>query len=478
MKRMFTLTLLPALWISIAGAVIAADESPIVFHVDAEGRGEYSSIQAAINAAPANAVVRIGPGRFRGPVKISRPLTLEGAGSDRTFLTLDWVTFKDVLIDGKGVPPESQAQFQKLRKVAVEEEHGEGPVTMEIWQRFGPKPALTVKDSSDVIVRGMSISMPGPVQTGGWQMFPMVQFDNAQATVEGCAFVGSAVEGIEISGKSKITIQKCLVGGIRAIGITVNAVTESRIQIIECDVRSCGYAGIAIKGAGDVTVSRCRISRTDFHGIRYDDASPTITGNVFFEINRAGIYVDGKTKGRITENLFLDCGTGGAEDVIANNTFVRKAGPSAAWIYFTAISTGRLAEPVIRNNVISGFDYALVLHSSEKQPLHGDSQKFEGNVCDTTKSAIVNIHSFEPKKLKEPPPKPEIKDLLLPEGNWNLPVKFTDPEHGDYSLSQQVQWPNDNLGARKHVTPTSPWPEQPAERAMLDQIKEVESQER
>lgn len=469
---------LAVLWVLSAGAPIAANDRPKPFYVSTNGRAGYSTIQEAINAAPENGVVQIGPGTFEGPVQISKPLTLEGAGANRTFLTNNWVSFQECLVDGKGVPPESQERYQSLRKIAVDVEHGEGPVSGKLWQLFGPKPTLTVKNTHDVVVRGISISMPGTVVAGGSPRFHMAMLENAAATVEGCAFVGSAVDGVNITGDSIITMQKCLMGGIRSSGIVVNAVPGTRVKILDCDVRGCGYAGISIKGEGDVTVADCRISKTEFHGIRYDDASPMIKGNVLSQINRAGIYVGGKTKGVISDNVFIDCSTGGNEDLIANNTFVRKDGPSPAWQYFSAISVSGSGAETIRDNVISGFDYGVIVHSSDKKPLQQDAKQFEGNVFDTIESAIVNVHSVEPKAVKQPPEKPELHELPIPDGNWQKAVMFNDPARGDYAVSRETEIPNRIIGSRKHASVISPWPEHPAERAMQDQIKDAEAKQR
>lgn len=475
-RRIFgeTLTLLAILWVSLPCASVEADERPKIVHVSADGKTEYSSIQAAIDAAPEGAVVRIGPGNFHGPVHVSKPLTLRGAGADRTFLSADWVNLHECILDGKGVPAESQVDYQRLRKIAIEEEKGEGPVTAELWRTYGAKPTLTVKDANDVVVRGLSISMPGTVKAGGFQVFQMVLLEAAGATMEECAFVGSAVGGVEIKGASTITMRKCLVGGIRSSGIAVNASSGSKIRIEDCDVRGCGYSGIKIRGTGDVTVSDCRIAEIEFHGIRYDDTSPTISGNVFSNITRAGIYVDGKTKGRILDNLFLDSGTGSNEDLIANNTFVRSASSSPNGQHSIAIYGSGSGEQTIRNNVISGYDNAVAFFSTDKKPLNRDTKTIQGNLCDTISSTIVNKHSIERKNAYQDRPQPEIQELPLPEGNWKMAVKFTDTERGDYSLSPQIEWPSRNLGARKHAALTSPWSEQPAERAMLNQIKAAE----
>ena len=479
MNRAIVLLSVAFLWISGAVSLAAAEETPKIFRVDAGGQEDSSSIQAVIDSAPAGSIVRIGPGTFHGTILIRKPLTLEGAGADRTFLSANWVSLRELILEGKGVPDKDKEAFDKLQKIAIEKEKGEGPVTMQLIQTYGPKPTLAVKETNEVVLRGMSISMPGEVQKGSWQNSPMTLLENAGTTIENCAFVGSAVEGVEIKGASKVTMQKCLIAGIRASGIIVKAASPSTVTISDCDVRGCGYAGLQIEGTGAVTVTRCRISKVDFHGIRYDNASPTITGNVFSDVNRAGIYLDGKTQGKISENLFFDCGAaGGTEDEIFNNTFVRKNGPSAAWHDFSAMGISVTSKGKLHHNVISGYNHALVLYSTGQKPLKFENLNFEENLCQTVKSAIIHSQSAEQKNRYEPRSEPEIVDVPLPEGNWQRQVQFTDPEHDDFRLSSQVERPDRNCGATKHASQKSPWPEQAAERAMLKQIKEVESQNR
>ncbi len=479
MTRTIILLSVTFLWTSDLWSQANAEGPPKVFQVEASAKTAYSSIQAAIDAAPAGSIVRIGPGTFHGAVQIKKPLTLEGAGADRTILSANWISLRELILEGKGVPDKDKEAFNKLQKIAIEKEKGEGPVTMQLIHAYGPEPTLAVKETNEVVIRGVSISMPGEVQNGGWQSSPMAFLENAGTTIENCAFVGSAVEGVEIKGVSNVTMHECLIGGIRASGVIVKAASRSKVTISDCDLRGCGYAGVQIEGAGDVTVSRCRISKVDFHGIRYDNASPKITGNVFTDINRAGIYIDGKTQGKISENLFFDCGVaGGTEDEIFNNTFIRKNGPSAAWHDFSAMGNSVTSKGSLHHNIISGYNHALILFSTGQKPLKFENLKFESNFCHTAKSAIIHSHRAEQNKSKTPGSTPETVDVPLPKGNWQLQVQFTDPEHGNYSLSPQIEWLDRNCGATKHASLKSPWPEQDAERAMLKQIKVVESQDR
>lgn len=54
--------------------------------VDLRVPGDYASLQAAVNAAPPWAIIHVGPGSFDGPVVISKPVSLIGAGNGQTQL--------------------------------------------------------------------------------------------------------------------------------------------------------------------------------------------------------------------------------------------------------------------------------------------------------------------------------------------------------------------------------------------------------
>lgn len=59
---------------------------PAVLRVAKDGTGDYSSLSAAVDAAPAGATLHVAPGRYRTSVTIERPLRIVGAGRGRTTL--------------------------------------------------------------------------------------------------------------------------------------------------------------------------------------------------------------------------------------------------------------------------------------------------------------------------------------------------------------------------------------------------------
>ncbi len=70
------------------------------------GEGKYTTIEAAINAAPPDAIITVCPGTYQEMVVIDRPMTLLGGGQNNTFLDGDgsgtpiFVDSESVTIDG------------------------------------------------------------------------------------------------------------------------------------------------------------------------------------------------------------------------------------------------------------------------------------------------------------------------------------------------------------------------------------------
>jgi hypothetical protein len=290
----------------------------------------------------------------------------------------------------------------------------------------------------------------------------MLLIENSGVSVEDCAFAGSPVEGLQVKGESKVTFQRCLVAGIRGSGFVVEASSKGRVRISDCEIRNCGYAGAQIKGPGEVVVENCRISGAEFHGIRYDDASPTLMGNAFFNINRGAIYADGKTRATIRDNLFLGCSIGAMgrnRDVIEHNTFLNlRPRPKAAWTNEAAISISGAAEPTVHRNVLSRYE-----HGVAQPPGKVPGAAISNNVFDTIGTPVV-------RWLAGKNPKTRYEDVPLPSGNGAGQVKFTDPDRDDFRLAAEQDFPDRDVGARRFAPPQPAWPEIAEERDLLERL--------
>ncbi len=91
-----------AVWVAAAGPVPQRVEPPItafvsslqpaVVRLEADGSGDYPTLQDALEDVPAGAVIHLGPGTYRcedGPFEVNRSLTLAGAGMDETRVVCD-----------------------------------------------------------------------------------------------------------------------------------------------------------------------------------------------------------------------------------------------------------------------------------------------------------------------------------------------------------------------------------------------------
>ncbi len=312
---------LPSLCIALAMLTIwvshvHADDSQVITVVAGQ------SLQAAIDAAPAHATIHIGPGQWKERLALNKPLTLEGAGWDKTTIIPDQ--------QPAGVTVEAKAAFRKRITPNLSAE--ERAKLIAEWTEKYEHPALKIYKTDGVTIRKLRISDSSASTTGQSVEDFLVEFRNAKAVIEDCAIVGPFSNGIDLTGESSAEVRRSLVAALWNEGILVEGpgVTSkaSSLHLADSEVRNVYHYGISIgRGCDDTVIERCRISGTAWHGIRYDDASPTITGNTIFGNARMGIYASGTTHATVRGNLFwknemagVSCWTDN-QDKIEGNTF-------------------------------------------------------------------------------------------------------------------------------------------------------------
>jgi parallel beta-helix repeat protein len=171
------------------------------------------SIQAAIDQAPAGAVICLAEGEWRENITIEKALTLRGQGAERT------------VIRGK-----------KRGYSVVEIRSSEGvQVTIE---------KLTVTEA----VEGYGVLVDG----------------NAQATITQCTVFGNEWCGIGVGGSARATIQGSIVSGNRWSGISL----WGRATIQGSTVSRNGRSGIVLEGSSaQATIQENRIFANQGHGV-------------------------------------------------------------------------------------------------------------------------------------------------------------------------------------------------------------------
>lgn len=426
----------PAMIVTLAlaaafGARAIAVDRPIVV-----AAGE--SIQAAIDKAPAGAVIRLREGEWKERIVINKPVTIEGAGWEKTLIKPDQPV--------PGATPEAKAEFRK-RYVRGLPDAELAKLNRE-WEEKFEKPTVLVHDTGKVTVRGLRIGGMAPAskeQAGG---DTLVVFRKAHASLVECALVGPFANGIQIADASDVEIRKSLVAAMWSEGIVVRGRTRnsagepSRLRMADSEVRNVYHYGIAIGAGCDSTIiERCRISGTAWHGIRYDNASPTITGNLLFQHARSGIYASGKTQATVRDNVFWKNEMNGMScwfsntDTIENNTFVGN------------LREGLLvvggSKPNLSNNIFLANPVAIECSMTQGSTDVGDPV-LKGNLFWDNKIALQVKGESKP----------------APEDSVNADPKLRAANTQDFT-------PGVALGAAKPLVPTGPWPLLAEEKAII-----------
>lgn len=382
-----------------------ADEKPALTVGPADC--DHTTIQAAVDAAPAGAVIEVRAGTYVEQVVIDKPLTLKGAA--------DWTT----QVESKFVP----------------RPRAEGP----------PTPTILVKATRGVTLVGLRLSLRHEGTLGeGVYYGAVLDIRNAAVVARGCAIVGSPASGVTILGVSDAKLEGCLVAAANATGIAIKADAEGapRVRIDACDVRYGHHRGITIgRGCDEVVVQRCRISGSGWHGIRYDDASPKILNNRITKNVRSAIYASGKTGARVEGNVFADTGLGAVGcwyhcgDTYVRNTFVhnRRNG--------LAILGG--SDPVVKHNVFVDSEAGVRwggIGSSRGDVPAGNKGTVAGNwFWANTKDTTIEVPAEHGNRRADP--------KLLP----------------DHTLAPDSPARKAGVGAGDPAAATSPFPVQPEE---------------
>ncbi|MBI5387683.1 MAG: right-handed parallel beta-helix repeat-containing protein [Verrucomicrobia bacterium] len=413
--------------------------------------GGFTNIQAAIDAAPSNAVVRLGPGVFEECLTIEKPLTLEGAGWEKTLLR-------------KEPGPEINSEKDLLRlleprlKAAASDDERRA-ILQEFMQQHGT-PVLTVRNTKGVQVRGLRFTNPRP---GGGGSFPneyVVRFTNAQAAFAECAVVGGPGIGVLIGKAADVEMSRCLVAAMWGTGIEVGERSgpATGARIADSDVRNCHYAGIKLAAVGQsATVEHCRISGAAWHGIRYGDSSPTIVSNLIFQHARCGIYAGGKSAAVVRQNLFyrnemngISCWSGN-RDVIEGNTFAENAREGVALV--------DAAWPVLRQNIFTGHQQAIVqARTASRTNDPAGTPRLEQNWFWRNATNWPPAMGSSAKSLETDP-------------------RFQDAANHNFALAADSPARRDKIGAADPIPFASPWPLQPEELAMIPEGATRDSRE-
>ncbi len=425
--------------------------------VAADGSGKYSSIQEAIDAAGEGEIIRIGPGTYEESLEIDKPLTLEGAGWDRTTVKTQSV--------GAFVYEEAMRTFNaRMQQAQSDEQRKEIATKFEAeFKEKVAKRTLLVSDTEGVVIRDLKLTSPGKRLKGRSVPVPIVEFNNAKASVSKCVVIGSPGDGICILNGSDVEIRDSLIAAVWGTGITVGDRQggSSSLRLLDSALRNCHYAGICIRRGNDLTrIERCRISGAAWHGIRYDDCSPTIMGNRVFGNARCGIYASGQTGAIVKQNLFYANEMTGMScwfqnrDTIQGNTFTgnQRAG----------LSVLGASKPIIRENIF--FSEPNGVYCGDI----GSKSKFavsDGSVTLQKNLFWHNEHNAARGIAKTRTTEEMVLDKQA--GNVEVNPKLAGVARSAFSLMMDSPARGLGIGVAEPIECESPWPLQPEEMAII-----------
>jgi nitrous oxidase accessory protein NosD len=160
--------------------------------VAADGSGDTTSIQEAIDGVDEHGTVSVKPGTYREHLVVSKLVSIEGAGRDLTRI-------------------EATEGRQEGRWVAV-----------------------TVRNCKNVSFKGLTIA--SGTSLGEQSGLVLMEVQDADASVEECNLLWAQF-GITISGNSNARIDKCLVAAIWGTGIAIGE--QASATVTNCEVRNC-----------------------------------------------------------------------------------------------------------------------------------------------------------------------------------------------------------------------------------------------
>jgi parallel beta-helix repeat protein len=401
------------------------------------------SVQEAIDKAPPGATIRLAAGAFKENIKLTKSLTLQGEGYEKTTIGPDsTVPLTQQKKDEFFAALEATSDPQERAKIAVAFVNGR------------PSPALTVKNAKGVVLRGIRFRGPAPDEVGeGVSSESLVSFVNATGSIRECAIVGPFMNGVTIRDGSDVLIENSLVAALWGTGVAAGPGTK--LRICDSDIRNCYHRCITLV-TDQATIERSRISGSAWHGIRYDNCSPKILNNHIFANARCGIYASGRTSATVVGNVFwrnemdaMSCWFNNA-DTIEHNTVI-----------------GNLREGIL---VVGGSKPTLSRNLFARNPIAVACSKVASSGQQLAEAPggaprlLANFFFDNPKQFQEG----EVAKPL-PAGNQSADPKVAGA--GDnFRLAADSPARLANAGAADPIAFASPFPIQPEETSIIPDL--------
>jgi len=289
-----------------------------------------SSIQEAVDAAPAGAVVCLAPGTWEENIVVKKALTLRGVGPDKSVINgLDWnepviliaaeteikVTIESLTITlPNGIELSGSAQARIINSTVFEIE-----LSSLSWAEI----TSSTVENSIRLLNSARAKIADSTISGG---YGIELSDSAQVRI-----VNSTVSGIELSGFSGVEIASSTIEkGIRLLNSAQAKITGSTIS-------KNGEYSIKLSGSAQARIVNSTVSRIElssFSGVEI--ASSTVEGSISLSDSAQAKIAD-STRGYGVEL------SGSAQVRITNSTL--------SWIGLSGLSWVEIASSTVENSI-------------------------------------------------------------------------------------------------------------------------------
>lgn len=268
----------------------ATPDLPRTIYLNADGSGDYPTIQAAIDALPANSTIMLGNGTFKvsETLRVEKSLTIIGVAFDQTDI---------YSTGGNGAIYFIGPGEFSLQKVSVLY-HGstQGHVIEFRDAEFNVSECL--------ITGGVYSEAENKGGSGIW-------VENSTGTVQNSYSVENQTHGIQIRKTSQVTITKNTIYNNGNTGIAIFDSSEVTAQNNE--IRYNGLNGIAIKENANVVIENNIINNNTEAGIIFFEQSGGVVKNNTCTDNKWGIYIQETANPHLENN---NCYGNTSEDML------------------------------------------------------------------------------------------------------------------------------------------------------------------
>ena len=422
-----------------------------VLTVDATGKGDYTTIQDAVEAAPDGATVRVRAGVYRECLEIRKPVVIEGAGPDKTTVVSNtpWA----------GSMTEFRAKFDGLRAQGGEEARH---ALEDLVHQYG-RPAALVAGTEGVAIKGLKLTLLSPGGEGLSVADGCVMLDKAKAELSNCVVAGAWTYGVEVGEGSGLRLHNSLVTAVLNCGVEVKGREGmGPVELTGTDFRGCPV-GVEIAAACQTTIRDCRFLACDHAGVRYQESAPVIA-HCFFAQAHQGVTGWSHGDSAIRDSVFclsdafaVSVGSSSKAEV-EHNTFASNA--------FGVVVLQRPYGSAVRGNVFSDDGVGVLLPEAGAPAADGaaagptDGAVIEGNMFWRTAVNVgVAVRDADTHALS-------TRSLALPEANTLANPMFQDAANLNYAPGIESPALRRRAGALAPLPSGSKWPEQAEETRM------------